>query len=57
MRGLLAMHGRPAAQRLADRDAVRPAIGVRMPAVAAIVCNFNQKAYVEAAIASVGRQS
>lgn len=51
------MQGHHAAQRLADRDPALPTAGVRMPTVAAIVCNYNQKAYVEAAIASVAQQS
>jgi glycosyltransferase involved in cell wall biosynthesis len=38
-------------------DAVRPPVSLSMPKVAAIVGNFNQKAYVEAAIASVMRQT
>ncbi len=30
---------------------------IRMPMVAAVICNFNQKAYVEAAITSVAEQT
>lgn len=43
---------------LLDRDEPDTShVNVRMPMVAAIVGNFNQKAYVEAAIASVMRQT
>src|SRR6516164_316767 len=40
-----------------SHDAGRSPVSVSMPKVAAIVGNFNQKAYVEAAIASVMHQT
>jgi glycosyltransferase involved in cell wall biosynthesis len=42
---------------VSDRGTGRTGAAVRLPAVAAIVCNFNQGAYVEAAIASVAAQT
>ena len=40
-----------------DRGTGRTGAAARLPPVAAIVCNFNQGAYVEAAIASVAAQT
>ncbi|HEY7551037.1 MAG TPA: glycosyltransferase [Hyphomicrobiaceae bacterium] len=51
------MHEPHAEERVAARGARWPGPDVKMPVVAAIVCNYNQKAYVEAAIASVARQT
>jgi glycosyltransferase involved in cell wall biosynthesis len=38
-------------------DVATATASIRMPTVAAILCNFNQKAYIEAAIESVARQT
>jgi glycosyltransferase involved in cell wall biosynthesis len=51
------MHGHNEEECIADRGLRWPGPNIKMPAVAAIVCNYNQKVYVEAAIASVARQT